>query len=129
MKLVDTDSTYAFLDIGPIAPKHTLVIPKYHGAKLHDIPDDHITELLPVLKKIAKASGEEDYNILQNNGRIAHQVVDHVHFHFIPKPDEKAGLGVGWPTTKPEKEELQKVSYTVEKSVAGCMLTPSSSLH
>jgi diadenosine tetraphosphate (Ap4A) HIT family hydrolase len=31
-----------------------------------------------VAKQIAKASGAEDYNILQNNGRIAHQVVDHV---------------------------------------------------
>lgn len=34
----------------------------------------------PVAKKIAKASGAPDFNILQNNGRIAHQVVDHVSF-------------------------------------------------
>lgn len=79
MKLYDSDKTYAFLDIGPIAPKHCLIIPKYHGAKLHDIPDEHLNELLPVAKRIAKAAGVEDYNILQNNGRIAHQVVDHVH--------------------------------------------------
>ncbi|PWN23952.1 putative HNT1-adenosine 5`-monophosphoramidase [Microstroma glucosiphilum] len=109
MKLYDSDKTYAFLDIGPIAPRHALVIPKYHGAKLHDIPDEHLAEILPVARKIALAAGAEDYNILQNNGRIAHQVVDHVHFHFIPKPSEKEGLGVGWPTTKPEKEELQKI--------------------
>lgn len=32
----------------------------------------------PVAKQIAKASGAENFNILQNNGRIAHQVVDHV---------------------------------------------------
>ncbi|EPQ26226.1 uncharacterized protein PFL1_06161 [Pseudozyma flocculosa PF-1] len=109
MKLVDTPKTYAFLDIGPLAEGHALVIPKHHGAKLHDIPDDDLRELLPVAKKIAIASGAQDYNILQNNGRIAHQVVDHVHFHVIPKPDEKQGLGVGWPTTSPPKEELQKV--------------------
>lgn len=36
----------------------------------------------PVAKKIAKASGAEDFNILQNNGRIAHQVVDHVSFSW-----------------------------------------------
>jgi hypothetical protein len=35
-------------------------------------------ELLPVAKKIAQAVGAKDYNILQNNGRIAHQEVDHV---------------------------------------------------
>lgn len=35
----------------------------------------------PVAKKIAKAVGAEDFNVLQNNGRIAHQVVDHVSFN------------------------------------------------
>lgn len=55
-----------------------LVIPKHHGAKLTDIPDDQLSEILPVVKKLALASGAENYNILQNNGRLAHQVVDHV---------------------------------------------------
>ena len=32
----------------------------------------------PVAKKIAVAAGVEDYNLLQNNGRLAHQEVDHV---------------------------------------------------
>lgn len=66
-------------DIGPISEGHALVIPKYHGAKLHEIPDEHLTELLPVAKKIAIATGAEQYNVLQNNGRMAHQMVDHVH--------------------------------------------------
>ena len=66
-------------DIGPISEGHALVIPKYHGAKLDEIPDEHLTELLPVAKKIAIATGAEQYNVLQNNGRMAHQMVDHVH--------------------------------------------------
>lgn len=74
MKLIETDRVYSFMDIGPIAPKHSLIIPKYHGAKLHDVPDEDLADVLKVAKQIAKASGEEDYNILQNNGRIAHQV-------------------------------------------------------
>ena len=60
-------------------------------------------------KKIAIAQDIQDYNILQNNGRIAHQVVDHVHFHLIPKPNETEGLGVGWPTRQADKGELQKL--------------------
>jgi diadenosine tetraphosphate (Ap4A) HIT family hydrolase len=55
-----------------------LVIPKHHGPKLTDIPDDQLSEILPVVKKLAHASGAENYNVLQNNGRLAHQVVDHV---------------------------------------------------
>lgn len=55
-----------------------LVIPKHHGSKLADIPDDQLSEILPVVKKLVHASGAENYNILQNNGRLAHQEVDHV---------------------------------------------------
>ncbi|PWN41852.1 HIT-like protein, partial [Ceraceosorus guamensis] len=79
MKLYEDDQTLAFLDIGPISRGHTLVIPKYHGAKLHDLPDETLGKILPVAKRLAIASGAEDYNVLQNNGRAAHQLVDHVH--------------------------------------------------
>jgi len=57
-----------------------LIIPKTHGEKLTDIPDDELAESLPVAKKIAAALGAENYNVLQNNGRLAHQEVDHVCF-------------------------------------------------
>lgn len=46
--------------------------------KLTDVPDDELAETLPVAKKIAQALGVENYNVLQNNGRLAHQEVDHV---------------------------------------------------
>ncbi|KAM0790070.1 Adenosine 5'-monophosphoramidase [Microbotryomycetes sp. NB124-2] len=108
-KLIETDKTFSFFDIGPLSKGHALVIPKYHGAKLHDIPDDSLTELLPIAKKIAKAVGATDYNILQNNGRIAHQEVDHVHVHMIPKPKagDDEGLVVGWPAQKANMDELK----------------------
>jgi histidine triad (HIT) family protein len=41
------------------------------------------------------ATGATAYNILQNNGALAHQAVMHVHFHIIPRLGP-AGLGVGW---------------------------------
>lgn len=95
-----------------------------HGAKLHDIPDEHLLELLPIAKKIAVAVGSTDYNILQNNGRIAHQMVDHVHFHFIPKPTPNAkegegeeseeGLVVGWPIQKADMAELKAFAEEIK---------------
>ncbi|WOO85741.1 Hit family protein 1 [Vanrija pseudolonga] len=111
MKLIETDTILAFMDIGPIARGHCLVIPKYHAAKLTDLPDDQMGDILPALKKLAKATGAENYNILQNNGRPAHQEVDHVHFHVIPKPADRGdqeGLVVGWPTQGLSREEIQK---------------------
>ncbi|RGP71842.1 hit family 1 [Fusarium longipes] len=114
-KLYESNTTLAFLDIGPLSKGHALVIPKHHGAKLADIPDEHLAEILPVLKKIVNATGATDYNILQNNGRIAHQEVDHVHFHMIPKPNKEEGMGISWPTKPADMEEL-KAYYEEIKS-------------
>ncbi|KAG8529241.1 Adenosine 5'-monophosphoramidase [Bacidia gigantensis] len=107
-KLFESERVFAFLDIQPLAQGHALVIPKYHGAKLLDIPDEQLAEVMPVAKRIAKAVGAENYNILQNNGRLAHQIVDHVHFHVIPKPNEKDGLGIGWPAQETDMEKLKE---------------------
>ncbi|KAJ5679771.1 histidine triad nucleotide-binding protein 2 mitochondrial [Penicillium macrosclerotiorum] len=100
--LFESDKVFAFLDIQPLSRGHALVIPKFHGAKLTDIPDEDLLEILPVAKKIAIASGATDYNILQNNGRIAHQVVDH-----IPKPNEQEGMSIGWPTQETDMDKLK----------------------
>ncbi|KJX98795.1 hit family protein 1 [Zymoseptoria brevis] len=117
MKLFESEKTLAFLDINPLAYGHALVIPKHHGAKLTDIPDSDLSELLPVAKKIASAQGSENYNILQNNGRLAHQEVDHVHFHVIPKPDDTQGLGIGWPMLKGDMDRLKKLAEEIKSKM------------
>ncbi|KAJ7101527.1 HIT-like domain-containing protein [Mycena belliarum] len=108
-KLLETELSFSFLDIGPVSKGHALVIPKYHAQKMHELPDEYLADAMPIAKKIAIAQGAEDYNILQNNGRLAHQEVDHVHFHVIPKPSKERGLGVGWPAEPMAKEELQAI--------------------
>ncbi|KAK1584748.1 HIT domain-containing protein [Colletotrichum navitas] len=116
-KLFESDKTLAFLDINPLSRGHALVIPKYHGAKLSDIPDEHLGEILPVAKKLIAATGATDYNILQNNGRIAHQLVDHVHFHMIPKPNETEGLGVGWPQQQTDMDKLKALFEDIKSKM------------
>lgn len=58
------------------------------------------------------------YNILQNNGRIAHQVVDHVHFHLIPKRDNETGLIVGWPAKDADMSELAAYAKELQNKLA-----------
>ncbi|CUA68958.1 Hit family protein 1 [Rhizoctonia solani] len=110
-KILETPHSFAFLDVGPLSKGHSLIIPKHHGEKLHDIPDEYLADVMPVAKKVAIATGATDYNILQNNGKIAHQVVPHVHFHVIPKPSESdtEGLVIGWPTKPADQNDLQKL--------------------
>lgn len=70
-----------------------------------------------VLKKIAKATGASDYNVLQNNGRKAHQLVDHVHFHLIPKPNDEEGLGIEWPTKEADQGELKSLAADLKSKM------------
>ncbi|KAE8450039.1 hypothetical protein EG329_007178 [Mollisiaceae sp. DMI_Dod_QoI] len=116
-KLFESDKVLAFLDIQPLSKGHALVIPKFHGEKLTDIPDDSLAEILPVVKQLVKATGAENYNVLQNNGRIAHQEVDHVHFHMIPKPNLEEGLGISWPQQKTDMDKLKALFADIKSKM------------
>jgi histidine triad (HIT) family protein len=91
----------SFLDIAPLSPGHTLVIPKEPARTLDELSDEAAAALGRALPRICRAvkqvTGCAAYNVLQNNEALAHQAVFHVHFHIIPKPDENSGLGLGWP--------------------------------
>ncbi len=99
-KVYEDELVLAFLDIGPLSRGHTLVIPKEPAVTLDALSDESAAALGRVLPRICravkKATGCEDFNVLQNNGALAHQAVFHVHFHIIPRPDSSQGLGVGW---------------------------------
>ncbi|KAI0071933.1 HIT-like protein [Panus rudis PR-1116 ss-1] len=113
-KVYETDKMLAFLDISPVAEGHTQVIPKYHAKTLTDLPDEYLAAVGPALKKVALATGAEQYNILQNNGKLAFQHIDHVHFHVIPKRAPKDGLVLtvddNWVARQAPKEELAAVA-------------------
>lgn len=104
-KVYEDDQVLAFLDIFPLSRGHTLVIPKEPAATLDQLSDEAAAAIGRVLPRIARAvlkvSGATAFNILQNNGALAHQAVFHVHFHIIPKFDgDGGGLGIGWGARK-----------------------------
>lgn len=103
-KVYEDSHVFAFLDINPLSPGHTLVIPKEAKAHMHELGDESAAALGQALPRICRAvmqaTGARDYNLLQNNGAAAHQVVMHVHIHIIPKTADGKGLGVGWSAGK-----------------------------
>lgn len=98
--LYDDADVVAFLDVGPLSKGHALVVPKGHWVTLDEVPQPvsaAIGGLLPALSRaVVQSVGATAWNVLQNNGLAAHQVVDHVHFHIIPKFKD-AGLEIHWP--------------------------------
>ena len=84
----DTD-TLAFMDIGPIVPGHTLVIPKTHVDPITAAAPEVLQKLILVVQSIARAQFKafkaDGVNVIQSNGQAAGQVVPHLHFHVIPR--------------------------------------------
>src|SRR6185436_8632865 len=106
-RIYEDEHVLAFLDIGPLSKGHALIIPKEAKAHLHELSDESaaaIGRVLPrICRAVMKASGATAYNVLQNNGKDAHQLVAHVHFHVIPKPgpeDSDGGLVIRWKGSK-----------------------------
>ena len=103
LKVVEDDAALGFLDIGPLAEGHVLLIPKEHLATLDQMPADlaaRVAKHLPAIgKAVMAATGAEGFNVLQNNGKVAHQEVPHVHFHIIPRRLGDA-FRFNWPAGK-----------------------------
>ena len=102
----------AFLDIAPLADGHTVVIPRAHAERLHELDPAAAAEVGRVLgslaMRIVSAVGAEGYNVLQNNGATAGQVVPHVHFHIIPRRGGD-GLGIRWNAQSRTPDQLRAV--------------------
>lgn len=100
-RIYEDERVLAFLDVGPLSRGHTLVIPKEPAETLDRLSDESAAAVGRVLPRICRAvmaaTGTQEYNVLENNGRGAHQAVLHVHFHIIPKPNAREGLGISWP--------------------------------
>lgn len=125
-KIFESDKIFAFLDNAPLSKGHTIILPRHHSALMHEIPNDQLSELLCVAKKIAIAQGLENYNILQNNGTLAYQAIPHVHFHLIPRFRLEEGLGIRWPFQMADRNKLRKLAEDIRLSMESADLVPES---
>lgn len=109
-KVYEDENILAFLDIAPVNYGHTLVIPKNHFSNFEDISDEELRRLIIGVKKVGKAIkdglGAAGYNIQVNNDPIAGQIINHIHFHVIPRK-EGDGLKL-WPQSKYEELEAEE---------------------
>jgi len=120
-KIYEDDLVLSFLDVSPLSEGHTLVIPKQPARTLDEVDEPTAAALGRALVKVSRAvkkvTGCDAYNVLQNNEAAAHQAVFHVHFHIIPKPNPREGLGISWPSRSLDqsgaKEFAQKLAAAV----------------
>ena len=106
-KVHEDDKTFAFLDIMPRMPGHTLVLPKAAARNILDVEADDLAHVMKAAQKIAKAAmsafGADGISIQQFNEGAGGQVVFHLHVHIIPR---KQGVPMKPPASEKEKPEV-----------------------
>lgn len=120
-KVYEDDKVLAFLDINPLSHGHTLVISKEPAETLDRLSEESAAALGRVLPRLCRAviavTGTREYNVLENNGPGAHQAIGHVHFHIIPKPSVREGLGISWPANPLGREAAAELARRIAASI------------
>lgn len=121
-KVYEDDKVLAFLDISPLSAGHTLVVPKEPAETMDELSDESAAALGRVLPRLCRAvvaaTGVKEYNVLENNGSGAHQAIAHVHFHIIPKPNSREGLGIGWPAKSLDREAAAALARKIAGAIS-----------
>ena len=108
-KIYEDDQTFAFLDIHPETPGHTLVVPKKEVDKIYELPDEDYMALMQTVKKLSKHLEKVlgSRTIL----KVVGTDVPHAHVHLMPY-DETWHQGREVKLTPEEFEQIrQKLQF------------------
>ena len=117
-KIYEDNDFLAFLDLSQATKSHTLIIPKKHYDNIFSL-DEKIDIMLPVVtvaKALKKTLKIDNINMINNNGPLAGQTINHFHIHLIPRYDnDKVSLNFG--ENSFTAEELKSLSETIAKEI------------
>jgi len=110
--IYENDEFKVILDRFPASEGHVLVMPKEHCDNLFEIDEEKAGRLFTLAVKVAKVMkktlGFENMNLVQNNGPIAGQTVNHLHVHLIPRC-EGDEVKVTWPQMNLTDQQIEDV--------------------
>ncbi|MFN5055219.1 MAG: HIT family protein [Bacteroidota bacterium] len=104
-KIAENERFYAFLDVFPLVPGHTLVVPKKETDYIFDLSDDELSEILSFSRPIAKAI-EKAFPCKRCGIAVIGLEVPHAHVHLVPM-NSADDLNFTREKLKPTQEALQ----------------------
>lgn len=114
-RVAESDKFYAFLDINPVAPGHTLVIPKREVDYIFDMEDDELAELQIFAKKVAKGIGKA-LPCKKVGQAVIGLEVPHAHIHLVPIKQE-ADMNFWKEHVKLSPEEMEAIAQSIAKEI------------
>lgn len=109
------------MDLSPATVGHTLVVPREHWENIYEVPEETLTKLIAVVKRLCvavkKTVDAEGIMLIQNNGKAAGQVVFHLHFHVIPV-SSSSGVRKGYHgRVALERAELDEIAQEIRRNI------------
>ena len=122
VKVYEDDVALAFMDLFPQVEGHTLVIPKYIGARnFLELPGDYVGSFMQRVQKVAiaveAALKPDGIVVTQFNGAPAGQTIFHLHFHILPRMEGVAVKGHG-AAGQADPAELQKIAAKISAELS-----------
>ena len=113
VKIWENEKYLAFLDLNPVNPGHTLLIPKKHTDYIFDLEDNEYQELMLQGKRLAKIL-KDNLNPKRVGLVVEGFAIPHVHIHLIPINN---GNELNPERARPaESEELKEVADKILKN-------------
>jgi len=115
----EDDNFLVLMDKYPISLGHTLIIPKSHYDNLLLMPQKEVGRLYSLVPIVAgaviSATNADGFNVGQNNGKAANQIVPHVHVHIIPRFNDDSPNG-RWPIRRvASREDLINIAERIKR--------------
>ena len=110
-KIAENDQFYAFLDVFPLVPGHTLVVPKKETDKLFDLDEKNLGAILQFAQPIAKAI-EKAFPCQCCGMAVIGLEVPHAHVHLVPI-NTADDLNFTRPKLKPSQDELKEAQQKI----------------
>jgi histidine triad (HIT) family protein len=119
--VLDDEVAMAFLDVRPLFPGHTLVVPRTHHETLGDLPADDVGPLFSRVQRLSRAMEEglgAAGSFVAANNRIS-QSVPHLHVHVVPRNPKDGLRGFFWPRTRyPDEAAAKAVAERLRATLA-----------
>ncbi len=114
----DDEEIVAFLDLFPVHPGHTLVVPRVHVEDLRTCPLPVAGRLFRVSAQLApaivKATGAAGFNVWTANGKAAGQEIFHLHLHVLPRFEDDS-FGLRFPKSYPREAARHELEVLAER--------------
>ncbi|HOO43055.1 MAG TPA: HIT family protein [Bacteroidales bacterium] len=110
-KVAEDDRFFAFLDINPKQPGHTLVIPKQETDYIFDLDPEQLGDLFRFAQRVARAI-EQVIPCKRVGMGVLGLEVPHAHIHLIPMQSEK-DMNLSNPVCAVPEEEMQRICHSI----------------